>query len=550
MTINRRHFMQGLAVGVCASALPVIKTYASDHQPFQHGLASGDPLVDRVILWTRITPNSDPLFNSATVPYQWQIALDPAMALVVNNGGGMTGPEMDYTVKIDADGLQAGTTYYYRFYSNGMDSPIGRTKTLALGALDKIRLAFCSCSNYPAGFFNVYREIAQRADLDAVVHLGDYIYEYGPGGYGTGTGLGREPIPENEIVSIQDYRLRYAQYRTDVDLQEVHRQHPFICVWDDHEASNNAWYGGAENHTPGTEGDWFVRKSAANNAYFEWMPIRDNGIVDNTGDKSIYRRFRFGDLADIIMLDTRIAGRNEQAGLFDQHTANDPNRSLLGFEQEQWLHNQLSQSQQSGVRWRVLGQQVMMAQLSIANNFSINMDQWDGYTASRQRLFDHIEDNNIDNVVVLTGDIHSSWAWDLASNPFDILQYGRITGRGALGGEFVTPGVTSGFADKSHLSDIANFALDGILPHLKWVDITQRGYVYLDISHSRAKAHWYHVDTVTSQNYSAYLARMYRQNAGANHIHRTYTESSPAIDAPPPAPEYGSYGSAFMSAFR
>ncbi|WP_444934733.1 alkaline phosphatase D family protein [Microbulbifer sp. JTAC008] len=548
MSLSRRRFLQ--FSGASLAALPLLKAYGSGQEPFQHGVASGDPLADRVILWTRITPSADPEFQSM-VPYTWQIALDPEMAMVVNSGSGITGPDVDYTIKVDASGLQPGTSYYYRFYSNGIDSPIGRTRTLPIGHVDKLRFAVTSCSNYPMGYFNVYREIALRADLDVVLHLGDYIYEYGPGGYGTGTGLGREPIPAKEMVDIQDYRLRYAQYRSDPDLQEVHRQHPFICVWDDHETTNNAWAGGAENHNvQDGEGDWFVRRSVANQAYFEWMPIRDNGIFDLFGDRAIYRSFRFGNLMDLMMLDTRIAARSEQANWFDQQTADDPERSILGTQQEQWLHSSLTQSQSDGVRWRVLGQQVMMAQLTLARDLSVNMDQWDGYTASRERLFDHIADNNIDNFVVLTGDIHSSWAWDLASNPFSILKYGRLTGRGALGGEFVTPGVTSSFLDKSHLTDVAAIAMDGLIPHLKWVEITQRGYLLMDVSHSRAKAHWYHVDTVTSQNYNASLARIYKQEAGQNHIQRAWSESTADELVPAPAPQYGALARNTIAALR
>ncbi|WP_299947255.1 alkaline phosphatase D family protein [uncultured Microbulbifer sp.] len=548
MSLSRRRFLQFSGAGL--AVLPLLKAYGSGHQPFQHGVASGDPLTDRVILWTRISPSSDPFFQS-TVPYSWQVALDPEMRLLVNSGGGVTGPEADYTIKVDASGLQPGTTYYYRFYSNSMDSPIGRTRTLPIGHLDRLRFAVTSCSNYPMGYFNVYREIALRPDLDVVLHLGDYLYEYGPGGFGTNAGLEREPIPAKEIVTVQDYRQRYAQYRSDPDLQEVHRQHPFICVWDDHETTNNAWAGGAENHNPERgEGDWFDRRSVANRVYFEWMPIRDNGILDRFGDRAIYRGFRFGNLVDLMMLDTRIAARDKQANWFDQSSANDPARSLLGQRQEEWLYRGLTRSQSDGVRWRVLGQQVMMAQLTLVRDFSINMDQWDGYTAARSRLFDHISQNNIENFVVLTGDIHSSWAWDLASNPFSILEYGPLTGRGALGGEFVTPGVSSSFLDKSHLTDVAAIALDGLIPHLKWVDVTQRGYLLMDISHSRAKAHWYHVNTVRSKNYSTTLARMYKQKAGYNHIQRAWSESTGPGDAPPPAPGYGALAQNAIAALR
>ena len=547
MQINRRVFLKGSTA--LAAALPVMKSYASGHIPFQHGVASGDPQLDRVILWTRITPAADPLFADATVPYRWEIALDPAMSAVVNQGGGITGPEVDFTVKVDAPQLQPGTTYYYRFYSNGVESPTGRTKTLPAGHVERLRIAFCSCSNYPMGFFNVYREIAGRADLDAVLHLGDYIYEYGPGGFGTDSGLGRDPVPARDLVALQDYRERYAQYRGDPDLQEAHRQHPFICVWDDHETADNAWYGGAANHDPATEGDWYARRSAANRAYFEWMPVRDSGMLDQFGDHTIYRKFRFGDLLDLFMLDTRIVGRDKQADWGDQATADDINRTLLGFAQEQWLYDGLVQSQSEGVRWRALGQQVMMAQLTLANGLSINMDQWDGYTAARDRLFQHIAGQNIDNVMVLSGDIHSSWAFDLTPSPYNPLSYGRLSGRGAIAGEFVAPGVTSTFLEKSALTGLAAIALDGGLPHLKWTDITQRGYVLLDIDQYRTKAHWYHVDTVDSRQYNAYLARVFKQNAGENHIRLAFVEA-PAVAAPAPAPEYGSDVTQWLSNYR
>ena len=529
MTITRRRFFQGAALGI--AALPLLKTYASSHQPFRHGVASGDPLADRVILWSRITPDQDPLFSSAIVPYEWQIALDPGMAAIVRSGSGVTGPNVDYTVKVDADQLAPGTTYYYRFFSNGHESPIGRTKTLPVGHLNRMRLAFCSCSNYPTGYFHVYKEISRRPELDVVLHLGDYIYEYGPGGFGTGGNLGRDPIPAKEITALQDYRLRYAQYRTDPDLQEAHRQHPFICVWDDHESANDAWKGGADNHDS-DEGGWAERKAAAIQAYFDWMPIRETGIVDAFGNQSIYRNFRFGNLMDLFMLDTRLIGRDEQAKVLDARTAKDPSRTLLGVDQEQWLHSGLSRSQSDGVRWRVLGQQVMMSPLPVNPDLPINMDQWDGYQGSRNRLFDHIDQQGIDNLMVLTGDIHSSWAFDLAREPHRITRYSRFSGRGSIGGEFVTPAVTSGFLEKNGFTKVANLAVDGALRNLKWANISQRGYVLLDISHSRSKAHWYHVDTVTDQHYSAYLARMYKQRAGENRIRRAWSESSASSYAP------------------
>jgi alkaline phosphatase D len=272
--IPRRLFLSSSAAA--AAALPIIgrarlEAMQNTDPVFRHGVASGDPLPDRVILWTRVTAPGD------VVPVRWVVADDPKLARVVAGGEVQTGSERDYTVKVDVTGLRPATTYYYRFESGRGQSPIGRTRTLPARNVSRIRLGVVSCSNYPFGYFNAYAALARRADLDAILHLGDYIYEYQNGRFGDGGKIGRIPDPNAEILSLADYRARHAQYKADPDSQAIHRQHPFIVIWDDHELANNAWSGGAENHNPDkAEGDWFVRRNAAVRAYFEWMPIRED----------------------------------------------------------------------------------------------------------------------------------------------------------------------------------------------------------------------------------------------------------------------------------
>ena len=271
--ISRRGFLT--TSGAALGALPLIRSIDALAQVtnpvFRHGVASGDPLSDRVILWTRVTPR-----GSGAQRVNWLIARDEKLTQVVTRTQVETGAARDYTVKIDATGLEPGTTYYYRFDANGEQSPIGRTKTLPRLNVSRVRLGVVSCSNLPQGFFNAYACLAARRDLDAVLHLGDYLYEYANTQYGDGTRFGRVPTPNKEMVALQDYRERHAQYKADPDSQAVHQQHPFICVWDDHEFANNSWKDGAQNHNNNgeNEGPWTARRSSALQAYFEWMPIR------------------------------------------------------------------------------------------------------------------------------------------------------------------------------------------------------------------------------------------------------------------------------------
>lgn len=527
---SRRSFITAAAMLAATRGLPAAPGRRGNS--FEHGVASGDPLHDRVILWTRVSPSN--WFDEVDV--KWQVARDPKMRQVVSSGRFTTSLWRDFTVKVDAGGLEPAQTYYYRFEAPGARSVVGRTRTLPRDDARAARLAVVSCANLPMGLFNVYALIARRADLDAVLHLGDYLYEYGNLTYGDGTLIGRVPEPDKEIVTLLDYRLRHAQYKRDPDLEAAHRQHPFICVWDDHEFTNNTWKDGADNHNPEQgEGDWPVRERAAVRAYFEWMPIREWTPLP---DANIYRQFRFGGLADLLMLDTRLHGRDKQStatpagpGLgypSGDPIANDPARTLLGFDQEEWLAQQLSQSMNSEVTWRLLGQQVLMAQLSKDRGQTLaNFDVWDGYAAARRRLYETVRDRRVDNLVVLTGDFHSSWANELTPDPWDEKVYDPATGRGVLGVEFVTPAVSSpGAVNPAEATQRAAQIRDAS-PHMKYIEMNKRGYVLLDIDRARIQGEFWHVATVDAPSREETMAAAFVNEAGANRL-QPATVASPA----------------------
>ena len=375
---------------------------------FEHGVASGDPLPEGVILWTRVTAEA-----SEPVEVWWEMALDEDFLERTAQGTLTTDASRDYTVKVDVPGLIWGRNYFYRFALQGRWSPTGRTRLAPKGnEANKLRFGVCSCANYGFGYFHAFRRIAERADLDAVLHLGDYFYEYGNGNYPDDTPEQpqlRMLEPPHETVTLEDYRLRFSLYRRDPDLQECHRQHPFVVVWDDHETANNSWMGGAQNHDPETEGPWSERVAAARQAFFEWIPIRDNQ------GQELYRKLEYGELADIVMLDTRIEGREQQFSLL-VFPADEPSlpSNIISSGQEAWLQSQLSGSQ---AKWRILGNQVVMSLWQFANpdgsKTNANADQWNGYREGRERLLSYFRDNDIPNTVVVTGDVHSSWAMDV-----------------------------------------------------------------------------------------------------------------------------------------
>jgi alkaline phosphatase D len=494
--------------------------YAYDGDPgpedlFQHGVASGDPLTDAVILWTRATTA-----DGAEVEVFWEISDTPNFRVRANVGTALAAADRDFTVKVDADGLAPGATYYYRFSALGRTSDVGRTRTAPAGPVDRLRFAVVSCSNMGHGWFHVYQSLAEQADFDAVLHLGDYIYEYRSGGYGNA----RPMVPEHEIITLEDYRTRYASYRLDPMLAAVHRQHPFICVWDDHETANNSWSEGAANHDPDTEGSWADRRAAAERAYAEWIPIRE------ADDGRIFRTLKYGDLVDLIMLDTRLWGRVQE----DPTVRFEEERTLLGLDQEAWLDDQLADSQAT---WRLVGQQVMLAQLkSVAGSLAmgggniLNADQWDGYEAARQRLYDTVEREGVEKLVVLTGDIHSSWANELTRDPNDPAIYDAESGAGVLGVEFVTPAVTS-----PGLAGIAPGVVDFLKqqnPHIKWVNTENRGYIALDITPERVQAAWFHMDRIdVEEGAEESLAKVF-ETGGAS-LSEVDAAAGPRDDAPP-----------------
>jgi alkaline phosphatase D len=485
-----------LAVSVATFAqsylLPSRPTVDPLLAPFYHGVASGDPLADRVIIWTRITTNNQ------TASVDWQIATDTAFANVVNSGTVTTDSSVDYTVKVDVTGLQPNTWYYYHFKSGGQTSVTGRTRTAPVGGIDSLRFAIVACSNFQAGFFNVYKDIAQRNDIDAVLHLGDYYYEYEATGYGYDGDTNRLHDPGHEAMTLADYRMRHSQYKLDPDLRNCHQQYPFITIWDDHETANNSWYGGAENHQPATEGDWFTRKDAGKKAYFEWIPIRE---VDADDDTIIHRTEHWGDLIDFIMLDTRYEGRDTSLGTFiptNNALLTDTHRTILGASQLNWFKSQLSGS---SAKWKIIGNQVMIAPLTAnlgSGNQVLNGDQWDGYPADRKRVLDHIMQNNIHNVVFLTGDIHCSWGNDL---PHPDSSYNKNTGAGSVATEFVCTSITS--PTFNGLGSVPLVLIQTFDPHVKYAELSKRGYLLLDVNKQRVQGDWIHMSTVTSKTYTA-----------------------------------------------
>ena len=515
---SRRQFTRNLSFSALAitAATP---TQAQTSAIFQHGVASGDPLLNRVIIWTRIST----MGGDDVIPVDWFISDEPTMSRILQRGTTSTNAGFDYTVKVDVTRLDPNTTYYYRFAVRGSLSPIGRTKTLPVGSIDRLRFAVASCSNYPYGYFNAYRAIARRADLDVVLHLGDYIYEYANGQYGDGTPLNRIPSPNKEIVTLADYRQRYAQYRTDADLQEAHRQHPWIVVWDDHESTNDAYVDGAENHTPATEGDWSTRRAVAIQAWFEWLPVRENPYLDG----QIYRNFRFGNLMDLVMLDTRLEGRSQQVASNNPAIAS-PNRTLISSEQESWFFSQLNNSRDRGTRWRFVGQQVMMSQL-LGTDGPLNTDQWDGYLASKTRFLQHLATNSIQNAVILTGDIHSSWGNEITANPFTGSYQAQAV-------EFVTPAITSpGIDDRAQATGF-QAQISATHPHVKYIELFRRGYLLIDLDRDRAQAEWYHVRTITQRSNEEELGRVLRTASGESKLAVTTSASTPRTNGAPLLP--------------
>ncbi|EFH31820.1 secreted alkaline phosphatase [Streptomyces pristinaespiralis ATCC 25486] len=526
------------AAAATAVAAPVLAATASpagaaDQAPaFLHGVASGDPLPDGVLLWTRVTPSADALPGSGTgadTEVAWEVAEDVGFTRVVARGATVSKAASDHTVKVDVRGLRPATSYWYRFTAGGAVSPAGRTRTAPAtdAATPGVRFGVVSCANWEAGWFSAYRHLAARGDLDAVLHLGDYIYEYAAGGYPAEEYGVRKHAPLHEIVTLADYRLRHATYKTDADLRAMHAAHPLIAIWDDHEFANDAWSGGAENHTPGAEGEWAARVAAAKQAYFEWMPVRH-----------VHRGHRLPAAA------LRQARGSASAGPafvplpavgIGNGDVGDPDRSLTGRAQLDWLKSGLAASDAS---WKLVGTSVMISPVAFGSlpahllgpiaelmglpkeGLAVNVDQWDGYTDDRKELLAHLTRHGIENTVFLTGDIHMAWANDV---PVKAATY-PLSASAAT--EFVVTSVSSDNLDDilhvapGTVSLVASAAVRAANRHVKWVDMDAHGYGVLDVTAERSQMDYYTISDRTKQDASSSWSRSYRTLSGTQKVER------------------------------
>ncbi|KAK8107575.1 uncharacterized protein PG998_009588 [Apiospora kogelbergensis] len=558
------HPALGVSIGKVARRTTPNSPWDATKLNFTHGLASGDPYDDSVILWTRVAPTgSDNDRSNVTVSghvalydhdneayvaksdspvcVDWKIGTSAKLqGDVVGSGRAFTSSDVDWTVKVEAKRLKSFTTYYYQFNvcDSNNASPIGRTKTIP-SAKDKvtsaIKLAIYSCSNFPFGFFNAYGNAVRKDSVDYVVHLGDYIYEYGNGEYGWGDSMGRIPLPNKQIYSLYDYRKRIATYRTDLDLLASHQNFPWIPVWDDHEVSDNTYRDGASglNNTEQSfvsDGGVSVdqRKMNAVRAYFEWMPIRQVDMDDNL---RIWRQFSFGDLFDLLMLDTRQYDRSitdlSWNTEYVAEIAQDAGRSLMGPRQEAWFYNRLRDSSSRGAAWRLIGNQIvfsrvnMSAALGAATPF--NGDSWDGYQSNRNRTLATLYDNQINNTVFLAGDSHASWVSDLVW--LGEHEYDAQTGAGSVGVEFAGSAVSSPCPFGQNITmaaaDAASAWLTAANPELQWQDLYYRGYYELSIDYASINASFFGVPTNrVRQGYEVSLANFTVLN-GENALHRS-----------------------------
>ncbi|KAI9218705.1 PhoD-like phosphatase-domain-containing protein [Blastocladiella britannica] len=472
---------------------------------FSHGVASGDPLANAVILWTKVVP-TDAL---STVTVEYHVATDTDFKNIVKTGAVVTSSEVDFTVKVDATGLQPLTKYFYRFVSGGVSSPVGKTKTLmaADANVDSFKAAVVTCSNMPHGYFHAYGAIARDDSVDVTIHLGDYIYEYDQQGYKTPnfqTPAERIPQPNKVLSSLSDYRTRHAQYKTDPNLMSLHIAKPMIAVWDDHEFADNAFAGGANNQDDKRDGPWGPRKLAGARAYHEYMPIRPDFIQD--GAFKIYRSFQIGNLVDLYMIDTRIEGRTTQA------KGNPADRQLMGPEQTKWLHDGLAQSKKT---WKLIGNQVQFApKPTKVLWFELNAlsDDWNGYPTDRQGLLDTITNNKVQNSVIITGDFHASVVSDI------------YNGNAIAITEYVAPSVTSisPLMDSSFLSAAADKIWGLINKGKRFTDFANHGYMSLQFTPAKLLTQYVMVDKLSAQTPTPNVVRAFEQTAGANRITKVY----------------------------
>lgn len=528
-------------------AEPVIEAYYNPLlKPFFHGVASGDPTADGCIIWTRVTPDFE-----SRVEISYTLSEGPDMVPIRAAGVVTTSGERDFTVKIDIDGLEADSTYYYQFHALGRSSIVGRFRTAPDQPVEELRFAVAVCSSFEWGYFAAYEHMAHRDDLNAVIFLGDYFYEYADNDPYSAEAIRdqRQVFPVGEAITLEDYRLRYATHRLDPQLRRAHQQHPFIAVWDDHEVADDAWSGGALNHDPDTEGAWAERLAAAKRAWFEWMPVRESG-------PSIYRRLSYGPLFDLFMLDTRLEARPRQIEDVTDPELQSLSRTLLGPVQKAWLKDGL---RQSSATWKLIGNQVLFSELIVgwaapligltANEAeSLFLDSWDGHPAERSELIQFMADQRIENIIFLSGDLHSSFAFEVVDQPLDPERYDPVTGAGAVAIEFAPPSITAANFDET-ASPLAARALElqinrrNLLfenrnpnPHLRFVDLDRHGYTVLTISPEAAQADFYFLDDVLSPDSPEYWGKGLRVTQGQARIIPAAAPAPGGSPAPLPAP--------------
>lgn len=548
--VSRRALLAGIAGTAAFIAMPsaLLARSAAANPTFRHGVASGDPDATSVVLWTHVAAKS-----AATGT--WELSLTPGFAKVLKSGPFSTDEGRNFTVKVLVDGLSPGGIYYYRFRLGDAVSPLGRARTLPQGKLDRLGIALASCSNYAFGFFNAYDAIARDADVDFVLHTGDYIYEYGgKDGWGAEIShkIGRVHDPLHEIVSLSDYRTRHAQYKTDTGAQAMHANHTLLACWDDHESANNPWTGGAENHQPATEGDWATRRAASIQAYFEWMPVREPEWLVHKGRTRMqfWREYSFGDLALLHTLETRHTARAKQieymdhaaeitdkasAEKFRKDVLGAPNRPILSSELESDLEGALSRSVRDGQPWRIIGCPMVIGRIDVPDVAALGIvpdpmaklataksteelgklaadpavaiawkghynlpdytDAWGGYPWAREQLYALSRRSGAGDLVFLSGDSHSFWLNRLADD----------AGRPA-GIEFGTAGISSpGDFVGSGFDDATARALDKAygenIPEVDWTDNMHQGYVRVEFGRTEGMATFVGVDTVLSPSY-------------------------------------------------
>lgn len=514
--MDRRTFLQ-MAVG--STAATVLTTTSSGRAgaqdapgPFRHGVASGDPWPDRLVIWTRVTPTDEALPGSGAgpdTPVEWEVARDAGFSDRIAHGTETARAASDHTVKVDVGDLPPGTEVWYRFHALGATSPVGRGKTAPAPGqpVDRLRFGLVSCSNFEGGYFSAYRHLAARDDLDAVFHLGDYLYEYavndvaGARAYPAGT------LPSglfnHETVTLEDYRLRYALYKSDPDLRAAHAAHPFVVTWDDHETENNYAGDTPENSVPPEE--FLLRRAAAYRAYWENMPLRRPQLPEGA-DLKLYRRLHWGRLAQFDVLDTRQYRSNQAYGDGWQYPgpeSENPSRTLTGAAQERWL---LDGWRRSDAVWNVVPQQVTFSQRldTPTPPAKVSMDSWDGYPASRERVLAGAQAAGVENLMVLTGDVHVHYGFDIKRDFSD-------PGSKTVGTEIVTTSVTSGGNGSEKPANWGD--LTAANPHMRFYN-GLRGYTTVTLGRERARADFKTVPHVTTQGAPLTTAASFVTEAG------------------------------------